>query len=838
MDKYNDIKTKILEIANKDEDITAIVAIGSYTRKEIKADEFSDLDLLIVTKNTEKWLWGEYPEFLGNVSISFVEPTLGGGKERRCIYDDDRDVDMIILTPEQFEVAIKEGVAQWVMNRGYDVMYDSMAFSEMLKAYIKSGSSEPDIDESEFLNVINDFYFHNIWAFKKLKRGELWSAKTCVDSYLKKHLLRMIELFRYKTAGVDVWHDGRFLESWDKAGALIGVLGMDISVDTLIAQVENIRVYETGFACLLDENGKVVSHPKLDFGSDPVISVLPGSEGLIAHESSGGELIRYTVNGEERQMSFSTLSNGMKLIVTAPESEVMAGWTRLIRNNAFSTVVITLVFAAIIMIVMRFMTMPLLRLAEASRRLADEDYDAELLAYSGHDEIGTLTGAFKSMRDRIKSYIGDLNRKVNTDDLTGLPNMRRFFTLAEQERDRLLKYGRRPAMIFFDLIGMKLYNRQYGFSEGDKLIRSVGKIIASHYGENCVCHYSDDHFAAVGDMETLEARLKEVFRDCEKANGGNSLPVRVGVYPHGLEEVSVSIACDRAKYACDRHRSSFVSDYYIFDESMSRQLEDVRYLINHLDQALEERWITVYYQPIVRAASGRVCDEEALSRWIDPVKGMISPGVFIPILERARLIYKLDLYMLDRILEKMKEQARMGLPVVPHSVNLSREDFDSCDIVEEVRRRVDEAGIGHELITVEVTESMVGSDFEFMKEQIRRFQELGFAVWMDDFGSGYSSLDVLQDIRFDLLKFDMRFMHRFSEGRESRIILGELMNMASRLGIETVCEGVETEEQLEFLRGVGCTKIQGFYYSKPIPFEEIAERGEKGTWIGYETGKR
>ena len=661
---------------------------------------------------------------------------------------------------------------------------------------------------------------HTTWYFTPIKRGR----PSWVGPY-KAHFLN------------EMWVCSYIVPIY-KAGALIGVLGMDISVDTLIAQVENIRVYETGFACLLDENGKVVSHPKLDFGSDPLISVLPGSEGLIAHESSGGELIRYTVNGEKRQMSFSTLSNGMKLIVTAPQSEVMAGWTRLIRNNAVITAAITLVFAIIIMIAMRFMTRPLLRLAEASRRLADEDYDAELLEYSGHDEIGTLTASFNSMRDRIKSYIEDLNRKVNTDDLTGLPNMRRFFSLAEQERDRLLKYGRRPAMIFFDLIGMKLYNRQYGFSEGDKLIRGVGKIIASHYGENCVCHYSDDHFAAVGDMETLEARLKEVFRDCEKANGGNSLPVRVGVYPHGLEEVSVSIACDRAKYACDRHRGSFVSDYYIFDETMSRQLEDVRYLINHLDQALEERWITVYYQPIVRAATGKVCDEEALSRWIDPVKGMISPGVFIPIFERGRLIYKLDLYVLDRILEKMKEQERMGLPVVPHSVNLSREDFDSCDIVEEVRRRVDEAGIGHDMITIEVTESMVGSDFEFMKEQIRRFQELGFAVWMDDFGSGYSSLDVLQDIRFDLLKFDLRFMQRFGEGRESRIILEELMNMASRLGIETVCEGVETEEQLSFLRGVGCTKMQGFYYSKPIPFEEIAERCEKGAWIGYETGKR
>lgn len=214
MDKYIDIKTKILEYSNKDDDIKAIVAIGSSTRKEIKADEFSDLDLFVVTNAPEKWTSGEYPKLLGNVSISFVEPTLGGGKERRCIYDEDRDVDMIILTPEQFETAIKEGVAAWVMNRGYEVLYDSMGFAEQLKTHIKPGGSKPDIDEEEFINVVNDFYFHNIWASKKLKRGELWSAKTCVDSYLKNYLLRMMELYRYKTAGVDVWHAGRFLEKW------------------------------------------------------------------------------------------------------------------------------------------------------------------------------------------------------------------------------------------------------------------------------------------------------------------------------------------------------------------------------------------------------------------------------------------------------------------------------------------------------------------------------------------------------------------------------------------------------------------------------------------------
>ncbi|MER2139980.1 MAG: EAL domain-containing protein, partial [Succiniclasticum sp.] len=172
-----------------------------------------------------------------------------------------------------------------------------------------------------------------------------------------------------------------------------------------------------------------------------------------------------------------------------------------------------------------------------------------------------------------------------------------------------------------------------------------------------------------------------------------------------------------------------------------------------------------------------------------------------------------------------------GLYVVPQSLNLSRIDFEACDIVEEVRRRVDEAGVERSKLTIEITESAVGRDFDFMKTQVQRFQELGFQVWMDDFGSGYSALDVLQDIHFDLIKFDMRFMHRFGEGNESRIIMTELVKMALGLGVETVTEGVETKEQVEFLREVGCTKLQGYYFCKPIPMEQIVERYRKGTQI-------
>ena len=171
---------------------------------------------------------------------------------------------------------------------------------------------------------------------------------------------------------------------------------------------------------------------------------------------------------------------------------------------------------------------------------------------------------------------------------------------------------------------------------------------------------------------------------------------------------------------------------------------------------------------------------------------------------------------------------------MPHSINLSRSDFDMCDIVEEVRRRVDDSGLPRNIITIEITESAIGSDFDFMKQEIARFQQLGFPVWMDDFGSGYSSLDVLQSIKFDLIKFDMIFMKKLDDGESGKIVLSELMRMATSLGVDTVCEGVETKEQQRFLQEIGCSKLQGYYYTKPIPLESILERYEKGIQIGYE----
>ncbi len=213
-DKYHEIKRRLLLLAEKRAEIKAVVAIGSSTRSDVPADEYSDLDLIIATDDTESLLYGNLPAELGNVKISFVEPTLGGGIERRVLYGGWLDVDMIVFTTEQFLNAVNDGTANWVMNRGYTVLHDRIGATELLKQKINAEILKPDFSEGEFQNLASNFYFHTVWAAKKLLRGEFWSAKMCLDSYLKNLLLKVLEVHAATKNHADVWHDGRFLDRW------------------------------------------------------------------------------------------------------------------------------------------------------------------------------------------------------------------------------------------------------------------------------------------------------------------------------------------------------------------------------------------------------------------------------------------------------------------------------------------------------------------------------------------------------------------------------------------------------------------------------------------------
>ena len=455
----------------------------------------------------------------------------------------------------------------------------------------------------------------------------------------------------------------------------------------------------------------------------------------------------------------------------------------------------------------------------------DEGNYSEENGIHGTDLIRSLNNAL---------HEESLIRNFHYDHLTGLPNMSFFFQSAEEWKAVLGEEQEDATLLFVDLAGMKLFNAKYGFEEGDRLLRSFSKNLSRTFGnENC-CRIAGDHFGVYTRENGLEETLRRFFRECREMNGGKTLPVRIGIYTLRMEDVPVSTAFDRAKFACDAIRNTYGSSFNYYRKAFGEDVVRRQYVLENLDRAIEEGWIQVYYQPIVRGVNGRVCDEEALARWIDPVMGFLSPADFIPFLEEAKLIYKMDLCVLEQVLEKIRILKEANLHIVPQSINLSRSDFDSCDIVEEIRRRVDDAGVGRDKITIELTESIIGRDFEFIRKQIERFRDLGFSVWMDDFGSGYSSLDVLQSVKFDLVKFDMSFMKRLDEGEDGKIILKELMKMANALGLDTVCEGVEKEEQAHFLKEIGCAKLQGYYYLKPISLEKIIERYNLGIQIGFE----
>lgn len=252
-----------------------------------------------------------------------------------------------------------------------------------------------------------------------------------------------------------------------------------------------------------------------------------------------------------------------------------------------------------------------------------------------------------------------------------------------------------------------------------------------------------------------------------------------------------------------------------------------KFVKTFFDRAMKERHIKVFYQPEIRALTKRICGFEALARWIDPDIGIISPGVFIPVLEQINRIHELDLYMIREVCADQRRILEDGLVLTKTSVNLSRHDFDVCDIFAEIEKIRLEYGIDRRYLNIEITESVLQKDDKVLHDGLEKFLQAGYQVWMDDFGSGYSSLNNLKDYKFDCLKIDMGFLREFSAKPQSKVILAAIVNMAKQLGINTLAEGVETQEQFDFLKSIGCEKVQGFLFGHPMPIDEDIMTGKK-----------
>lgn len=438
----------------------------------------------------------------------------------------------------------------------------------------------------------------------------------------------------------------------------------------------------------------------------------------------------------------------------------------------------------------------------------------------------------------IKNYIEAM--PPVEDPLTGASNIYSFLSYSGDYLRRYRAGSKTPCIICIDVMNMKRYNSTFGYQKGSELLVRIADVLRDRFEGEPVARFSEDHFVILTTMEERDMKLMQIHA-AERSLDEPIMNIHLatGTYQITGDE-EIGIACDRAQLACDvvkrekeRHPSRGFSDG-IYDTALAEAQEKQEYVLSHIDEAIEKGWLTVYFQPIVRSVSGELCNEEALARWIDPKYGFLFPADFISPLEERGFNYKVDLYIVKLVLDILKQRKEDGLPLLPISVNHSRTDFVKADMVNEISKLCDHAGIDHRLINIEITESSLAYQEEILKGEIKRFHENGFKVWMDDFGSGYSTLNVLKEYDFDLLKFDMRFVHEMTRGSKAEIILSDLVNMAKQLGIATLAEGVETEEQYDILRSIGCGRLQGYYFDSPHDYSYILERFHKGTGIPFE----
>ncbi len=424
-----------------------------------------------------------------------------------------------------------------------------------------------------------------------------------------------------------------------------------------------------------------------------------------------------------------------------------------------------------------------------------------------------------------------LEDRRELDSLTGLPNMMGFRHLASEAMADPVARKDGLTFAFLNLENFRSYNEKYGFEGGDKLLAVVATELARTFSGYHVARFSGDHFVVLlrgVSLAHASRMMHEAHEAVWKLSSDMVIELKCGIYLLDDDVTSEQVAYDRAKVACDKIARKSDVCLRVFDEQDRREIELRTYVINNFERALAQDHIKVFFQPQLRTVTGRLCGAEALARWEDPVYGLMAPGMFVGVLEESHLIHKLDLFVVEKVCQTWRSFPSDARPEVPVSVNLSRLDFSLCDVFSEVERCVRAAGMPRQMLNLEVTESALNDDPGRLKADIVRFRSCGYQVWLDDFGSDFSSFSSLKDYEFDVVKADLGFLRSFETNPRSRIIISSIVDMAKRLGMQTLVEGVETQEQYDFLKSVGCEFMQGYLVGKPVPLDELMARIQSG----------
>ena len=421
---------------------------------------------------------------------------------------------------------------------------------------------------------------------------------------------------------------------------------------------------------------------------------------------------------------------------------------------------------------------------------------------------------------------------LEKDSLTKLYSKEFFYTYCERllVENTQIDYD----MICADLNGFTLINDLFGRVYGDEILRAVASSIQDpvHSLNGLACRLRADKFMImIPRRNDYDKFLPKLFGDFEKNTKlPFNLTLRYGIFAITDRKLPVETMCDRAVIANNTAKGYYDTILAYYDDSMRQKIIDEQFLTNEARAGLKENQFEVYLQPKYEIRTNRIAGAEALIRWNHPVRGFMPPGAFIPLFEKNGMVFELDRFVWNDTCRLIQAWKKKYGSCVPISVNVSRADIYSPNLSSYLTEMVKKHGLKPEDIHFEITESVYTQDSGTLINVVEKLRDSGFKIEMDDFGSGYSSLNALSSMPLDLLKLDMRFMREVSEDPRKSGILKFIMELAEVIHVPVIAEGVETEDQLNRLRSVNCQYAQGYYYAKPMKaadFEKLQYAGDK-----------
>ena len=404
----------------------------------------------------------------------------------------------------------------------------------------------------------------------------------------------------------------------------------------------------------------------------------------------------------------------------------------------------------------------------------------------------------------------------------------------EHKEEKLFLYA-------VEIENFHIYNLWYGHESGEAYSTDVGRILAEcmqRFG-GIAGHISGPSFVCLlpnGDqvVNDVQEEISERNKHGEECAGFFTI---IGIYHVSDPTLPIEMMYDRAVIALDALRGNYAMRSIHYNPDMDRELDEEVRMLADIRRGLKEDEFTFFIQPKCDMRSGKILGGEALVRWIHKEEGMISPGKFIPILEKSGFTVIVDQVIWEKVIAWQRDRLNAGLRPIPVSFNISRTDLFAIDVPSKLIELCEKYDIPHALVELEITESAYAEYFNEIKSTVQRLSDAGFPMLMDDFGSGYSSLNMLRSMNFDILKFDMKFLRSSEEERTRGLeILESVVNMARLLIVPVIIEGVETQEQVEYLTEMGCRYAQGYFYYKPMPvaeFEELLSDPSNVSYDGY-----